>query len=781
MEDIGNKGEYENSLVQPYETLPLTIGMEFECEDDAYMYYNKYARLIGFSIRKEYVNKNKTYGYVTSRKLTCYKEGERGDDKRTLTVKKPRKETRTGCSAHIVISRQPNEKYQIVSFEATHNHPLVPKSCAHLLPSQRSIKGAQAFEINLADDSGINPKSAFDYASLQAGGRPNLGYTLTDHKNFLRTKRKFDLKNGEAGSLLEYFERRRMYDPMFQSAIDLDDDDMITNIFWADSQMILDYNNFGDVLSFDTTFRTNKDYRPLALFLGMNNHRQILIFGAALLYDETKTSFEWLFRTFLRIMSEKKPDTFITDQDSAIMHAVERVMPDTSHRLCIWHLGKNAFKNLNHLFTRNDSFPSEFGKLLHHYEYEDDFLHAWENMLDTYDLRENSWIQTTFNLREKWSKAYRKTRFSAGIRSTQLSESFNGSLRRYLKSDLDLMQFFKHFERAVNDKRHKELDAAYDMTQKLSVLKVDYPLLRHARNAYTSPIFDMFQKEWVKSLLVVVISWKEDESSFVYTVKACGSTREHVVTSKPSELYVSCTCELFSYLGILCSHSLKILDLMNLKLAVPSRYILKRWTKEATSVCEISAFKSDVEDDPTLKVTKRFRHLCPTFVQIANEASECDEGVQLAEKYVNELIIELRMLKARNHGVVLSDTDLMLERENLGDEKIRGGTVNYYKAKGIKKKEPTYRGKKRLKSFTEKLTNKKTYMKEKQINTHADQQPEALICQPEYLSNVSQVQLSLSWPNSTSICICNKLNFILIYFNLNRNQFLLLQLAIHLK
>lgn len=95
----------------------MKLGMEFDSDEEAYMYYNEYAGAIGFSIRKEYANKNKTHGYVTSRKLTCYKEGNWMEDKHDAMVKTPRKETRTGCLVHIVVSRQPNEKYCVTAFE----------------------------------------------------------------------------------------------------------------------------------------------------------------------------------------------------------------------------------------------------------------------------------------------------------------------------------------------------------------------------------------------------------------------------------------------------------------------------------------------------------------------------------------------------------------------------------------------------------------------------------------------------------------------------------------
>jgi hypothetical protein len=43
-----------------------------------------------------------------------------------------------------------------------------------------------------------------------------------------------------------------------------------------------------------------------AAFLGFDNHRKSVLFGAALLYDETSATFDWLFTTFLKCMSNKK-------------------------------------------------------------------------------------------------------------------------------------------------------------------------------------------------------------------------------------------------------------------------------------------------------------------------------------------------------------------------------------------------------------------------------------------------------------------------------------------
>jgi zinc finger SWIM domain-containing protein 3 len=51
--------------------------------------------------------------------------------------------------------------------------------------------------------------------------------------------------------------------------------------------MITDYVYFGDIMTLETTYDTNKELRPLAIFTGFNHHRGVVIFGVALFCDET--------------------------------------------------------------------------------------------------------------------------------------------------------------------------------------------------------------------------------------------------------------------------------------------------------------------------------------------------------------------------------------------------------------------------------------------------------------------------------------------------------------
>ena len=53
------------------------------------------------------------------------------------------------------------------------------------------------------------------------------------------------------------------------------------------------------------------------------------------------------------------------------------------------------------MFGRYSTFAADFSSCVYDHDYEDDFLDAWDNMLDKYDLKNNSWLQRQFELRKK--------------------------------------------------------------------------------------------------------------------------------------------------------------------------------------------------------------------------------------------------------------------------------------------------------------------------------------------------------------------------------------------
>ena len=153
---------------------------------------------------------------------------------------------------------------------------------------------------------------------------------------------------GEIGCLSQYFQRQLLENPSFSHAYHMDAEEQITNVFLSDARMILDYGYFSDVVSLDSTYCTNHANRPLAFFFlsGFTHYGGSIIFGAALMYDETIASFKWLFDAFLQAHNNKKSKTIFNDQDQVMASTLAKVMPETHHGLCTWHLLQNGVKYL---------------------------------------------------------------------------------------------------------------------------------------------------------------------------------------------------------------------------------------------------------------------------------------------------------------------------------------------------------------------------------------------------------------------------------------------------
>ncbi|KAI3746894.1 hypothetical protein L6452_09336 [Arctium lappa] len=99
----------------------------------------------------------------------------------------------------------------------------------------------------------------------------------------------------------------------------------------------LNYKAFGDVVSFDATFKKNKYNMVFVPFTGIDNHQKCVIFGAGMLSDEKKEPYMWLLNAFLSVHGSE-PNMVITDQDLGMKATIEVVFKSAKHRLCMWHI-----------------------------------------------------------------------------------------------------------------------------------------------------------------------------------------------------------------------------------------------------------------------------------------------------------------------------------------------------------------------------------------------------------------------------------------------------------
>ncbi|XP_051120542.1 protein FAR1-RELATED SEQUENCE 5-like isoform X2 [Andrographis paniculata] len=550
-------------------------------------------------------------------------EGKREVDRRSINVRTPRPITRFDCKATMKIRLKENMKYQIIEFVSEHTHQLTCPQETHACRGQRRINDAHVVHI----DIGLAPRVSHDFIVEEVGGQDSLGFIKQDCKNYLCSKRTKYMEIGDVGGILEYLQEMQCKDPKFSYFIQVDEDDKITNIFWVDGWMKASYDDFGDVVSFDTTYRKNKENRPLALFVGVNHHKQTVVFGAALLYDETIPSFEWLFDTFASIMGGKKPVTILTDEDDAMANALVARWPETHHKLCIWHIYQNATIHLSDIFEKHEKFAHDFGRCIYDIEEEDEFLYEWNEMLVKYDLLENVWLKRLFRVKEKWALVYDRQFFCADITSTQRNESIHKVIKKYVSSNNNLRIFFKVFEKLIEYYRFEELNADFEASTSAQVVPIQ--LLKHAASLYTPEVFKDFQNELWKAFDCTGVLRGAYGTVAEYHVSYLGRTKPHVVKYNSGDGTVSCSCKKFEFGGLLCFHALKILTNNNI-LEIPKQYVLKRWTKSAKVGCLPGRIAS--LEDPRTKSSTRGTDLSLFFNKLVTRASETKESYELMKR-----------------------------------------------------------------------------------------------------------------------------------------------------
>ncbi|XP_074277475.1 protein FAR1-RELATED SEQUENCE 5-like [Silene latifolia] len=207
----------------------------------------------------------------------------------------------------------------------------------------------------------------------QAEGFENVGATLTQFKNFQREVK--CLLNGKDGHMfISRLEILRETKGLVFS-YETDADSALTRIFWTNADSIRCYALFGDAISFDPTYGTNKYNMKFTSFTGIGNHKKSITFGCVLLDHEDDDSFIWAFQQFMKAMGGKEPNYIISDQDAGIINAVPdvfgisyfcetAVFKKARHRFCMWHIMKKVTDKVGCTICKETDFLSRLNNVV---------------------------------------------------------------------------------------------------------------------------------------------------------------------------------------------------------------------------------------------------------------------------------------------------------------------------------------------------------------------------------------------------------------------------------
>ncbi|KAJ1267451.1 hypothetical protein BS78_07G056900 [Paspalum vaginatum] len=606
-----------DAVVDPY------IGMEFESLESAKTFYYSYASRVGFEARVRQSRKSQDDS-LKMLKLVCsrhrYHSGREnnGDDAKRVRALDP---SRDGCDALFEIIRKGKDTWTVSKLVLEHTHELnpAPASRVHCVRSQGEVL--------------VIANNFADTRNLLLNGQDS------QHPREMRYN---DLGPEDAQSLFEYLKERQDEDPSFFYAVQHEKNGQSANVFWADAKARMAYYHFGDAVRFDITFRKNKENIPVVIFSGINHYVQPIVFGCALLLDESEASFTWLLEKWLEAMHIGPPVSLLTELNRGMAAAVAKVLPNTHHIFCEKHILDTVKEELRGVFPDLEPFITDLRKCIDGSRIEDSFESGWNSIITKHGLSNNDLLQSLYDIRGQWAPAYTKKVFCPRNQMPTTCGNIEKVVEKYFSSKTELRVAVWHLGQAISSSFEAEVQADYFTTFQMPVLSTASPVEKQGSSIFTSTVFGLFQGQFVSSFGYHA-ERLEDETVHKYRVTRYEGDEEiHTVSFDPDQNVVNCSCCLFESSGILCRHVLRIFVIEGVR-ALPKAYILNRWTKHAKNIVTFENY-IDLRGDHENPSTAMFNDLCSDAVKCAKEGSKSSEIYAVAKDALHKAFDEVVLL-----------------------------------------------------------------------------------------------------------------------------------------
>ncbi|VFQ90713.1 unnamed protein product [Cuscuta campestris] len=338
--------------------------------------------------------------------------------------------------------------------------------------------------------------------------------------------------------------------------------------------------------------------------MGLNHHMETTTFECGIMQDESEESFVWIFHTFIEAMNGKVPGAVITNQDIAMGNALARVMPQSRHRLCYWHIKKKMLEKLPELYRKRSTFKFELKRCVRDSRSHGEFDIEWCRIMRAYGLEDNIWLSSLYDARSKWVPIYCRNTFFAGMTTMQRSESMNAFFEKIVDSRTTLCEFFKQFQESLNSRLEESQKEGFNSRHEEDMLELSCPLERHASEVYTRKVFSIFSQELRQINVYKKVKVHVDGPKVTYriirhvdqldAIKDINVGYEDVVFDKHAKT-AKCSCQEFEFRGVLCRHILIVFAHKGVD-KIPTKYILPRWTKNGNQLLDSVAMPSKAGD-----------------------------------------------------------------------------------------------------------------------------------------------------------------------------------------
>ncbi|XP_019158224.1 PREDICTED: protein FAR1-RELATED SEQUENCE 5-like [Ipomoea nil] len=507
------------------------VDMTFKTLDVGIEYYKNYAAKVGFDTRSSSHVKAHDET-ITLKQIICSREkfknsgAQNCHSKSNVDVgevpsnpKRRRVSNKTGCRARIV--------FKYIGIE-------VLVLARQFLKGNRNISAAhQKFILDCAK-ANIGASKSHGLYSQIVGDYSEVGPTVVGFKNVRRDLRDFIL-GADAQILVHNLVKKQEMCPAFAFEYEVDEDEQMSRLFWANPVSKKNFAAFGDVVSFDATYSTN-----------------------------------------------------MYDLDPAMKVAIPRVFKQARHRYCMWHIMCKVGEKVGPTLNKNEGFKNKLNSIVWISFLEPaNFETQWKQLMENFNLVEHNWFTNMFEVRNLWIPAYFRDVFMGGLlRTMSRSKSENYTYNRFTGPQSSLVEFMMNLDTALKSQRNTNAKLNSDNEGYNPNMRTSLGIEKHASIVYTITIFYKVQAEICASYFKCrVLSVREDAGILHYLIMD-GKDKTFSVVHNVNEHEATCSCKMFKMVELLCRRIFVVYkDLEKIRL----KYVDNRWTKDASlkATCEI--------------------------------------------------------------------------------------------------------------------------------------------------------------------------------------------------
>jgi hypothetical protein len=106
---------------------------------------------------------------------------------------------------------------------------------------------------------------------------------------------------------------------------------------------------------------------PLLHIVGVNSSNRNFSIAFCFIPSEKKEEYTWALEQLHASIDKGNPSVFLTNNEQALINAINLVFPNYSHHLCSWHIKKNIESNCSKHFKSEaewTNFQSQWNKLI---------------------------------------------------------------------------------------------------------------------------------------------------------------------------------------------------------------------------------------------------------------------------------------------------------------------------------------------------------------------------------------------------------------------------------